>query len=348
MNFIDIPDLKLTDLDKQIWNEELSDFVPQNRYDIHTHIYRWDFNLDIEKNLGPYSYQGKYFPEVTMELANYVDKIMMPGRIVSRLSFPFPYDYPCDFESSNKYLANEVLKSEESKGLILTTPTMNTEEIEKILIKSNALGFKPYRVYSKTGDSVNARITDFMPEHQIKIANRYGLIIMMHLSKTDAIADKENIADLILLSEKYPNIKWILAHCARSYSAWAIEKAAKKIRHLKNIWYDCSTVCESDALDALYMGVGIEKVMYGSDDMIAPMRGKYIAFGKAWTGLDPYNHSLKLSHCDERMTFIRYEQLRAMKRGSRQIGLDQKKREALFHDTAYDLINSIKKINLTS
>ena len=223
---------------------------------------------------------------------------------------------------------------------------MKTDETAKMLIKSNALGFKPYRVYSKTGDSVNARITDFMPEHQIKIANQYGLIIMMHLSKTDAIADKENIADLILLSEKYPNVKWILAHCARSYSAWAIEKAAKKLRHLKNIWYDCSTVCESDALDALYTGVGIEKIMYGSDDMIGPMRGKYIAFGKAWAALTPYNHSLKLTHCDERMTFIRYEQLRAMKRGARQIGLDQKQREALFHDTAYKLINSIKKIDL--
>ena len=348
MNVLKIADLEISNLDMQIWKEELSEFVPKKIYDIHTHIYRWDFNLDLKKNSGPYSYQGKYFPEVTMELADYVDKIMMPDRAVSRLSFPFPYNYPCDFESSNKYLANEVLKSEGSRGLILVNPKMSIEEIEKMLIKSNAIGFKPYRVYSKTGDSVNARITDFMPEHQIKIANQYGLIIMMHLSKKDAIADEENISDLIYLSEKYPNVKWILAHCARSYSAWAIEKAAKKIRHLKNIWYDCSTVCESDALDALYMGVGIEKVMYGSDDMIAPMRGKYIAFGKAWTGLDPYNHSLKLSHCDERMTFIRYEQLRAMKRGSRQIGLDQKKRKALFHDTAYDLINSVKKINLTS
>ena len=345
MNFLDIPDLNITDLDKQIWNDELSDFVPQKIYDIHTHIYRWNFNLDLEKNSGPYSYQGKYFSEVTMELADHVDKIMMPDRIVSRLSFPFPYNYPCDFESSNKYLANEVLKSEGSRGLILVNPKMNAEETEKTLKKSNAIGFKPYRVYSKTGDSVNARITDFMPEHQIKIANQYGLIIMMHLSKPGAIADKENISDLISLSEKYPNVKWILAHCARSYSAWAIEKAAKKLRHLKNIWYDCSTVCESDALDALYTGVGIEKVMYGSDDMIGPMRGKYIAFGKAWSALTPHNHSLNLSHCDGRMTFIRYEQLRAMKRGARQIGLNQKQRESLFHDTAYNLINSVKKIN---
>ena len=116
MNFLDIPDLNLTDLDKQIWDEELSDFVPKKIYDIHTHIYRWDFNLDLKKNSGPYSHQGKYFPEVTMGLADHVDKIMMPDRVVSRLSFPFPYNYPCDFESSNKYLANEVLKSKGSRG----------------------------------------------------------------------------------------------------------------------------------------------------------------------------------------------------------------------------------------
>ena len=151
--------------------------------------------------------------------------------------------------------------------------------------------------------------------------------------------------DLISLSSKYPNVKWILAHCARSYSAWAIEKVAKKLRDLKNIWFDCSTVCESDALDALYTGVGMDRVMYGSDDMIGPLRGKYITFGKAWTFLSPYNHSLNLSHCDDRMTFIRYEQLRAMKRGARQVGLSEKQKKALFHDTAKKLVNSVNVVN---
>ena len=341
MSILNIPDLKITDLDKQIWEEELSSFVPKKIYDIHTHIYRWEFNLDNKKESGPYQYQGKYFPEVSMEVANLVDKIMMPARTVSRLSFPFPYNYPCDFELSNNYLAAEILKSKGSFGLILINPSMKEDAIERTIIKSNAIGFKPYRVYSKTGDAVNARITDFMPEQQIKIAEKYGLIIMMHLSKKDAIADNENISDMIRLSEKYPNVKWILAHCARSYSAWAIEKAAKKLSGLPNVWYDCSTVCESDALDALYTGVGIDKIMYGSDDMIGPMRGKYIAFGKAWTALTPNNHSLKLTHCDDRMTFIRYEQLRAMKRGARQIGLNTKQKNALFHDTAHNLVNSV-------
>ena len=104
-------------------------------------------------------------------------------------------------------------------------------------------------------------------------------------------------------------------------------------------------MCESDALDALYTGVGVDRVMYGSDDMIGPMRGKYISFGMAWSNINENNHSLKLDHCDSRMTFIRYEQLRAMKRGSRQIGLSVKQKNALFYNTAKNLVNSVKSLD---
>jgi glutamate-1-semialdehyde 2,1-aminomutase len=50
---------------------------------------------------------------------------------------------------------------------------------------------------------------------------------------------------------------------------------------------------------------------------------------------------MSLAHCDARMTYVRYEQLRAMKRGARQIGLSTAQREALFHDTARSLVDSV-------
>ena len=50
--------LEINDLDKKIWDEELSDFVPAKVYDVHTHIYQWQSNLDKNKNTGPYKYQG--------------------------------------------------------------------------------------------------------------------------------------------------------------------------------------------------------------------------------------------------------------------------------------------------
>ena len=338
-----MPEYDSTDLDKRIWLDELEDFVPQRVLDVHTHIYRWAFDLDPDKSRGPgASGIGAYFPEVTWELAEKVDEALMPGRIMERLAFPFPFPYPCDFEAANTYVSAEISKGNSSRGLMLVNPGMSAAEIKGTIKRTGLIGFKPYRFYSSTGDAVECRINDFLPEHQIAVADRLGLIIMMHLSKRDGIADPHNIEDIRRLSEKYPNVKWILAHCARSYSAWAIEKAATHLRGLHNVWYDTSTVCESDALDALYTGVGIDRVMYGSDDMIGPMRGKYITFGKAWSYLSPSNHSLSLVHCDAQMTFIRYEQLRAMKRGARQIGLTTAQREALFYGTARALLDSCR------
>jgi glutamate-1-semialdehyde 2,1-aminomutase len=333
-----------TDLDRRIWQEELDAFVPSRVFDVHTHIYRWAFDINPDKASGPYAASiGRHFPEVTYELANRVDAALMPGRQVERLGFPFPFAGACDFDGSNDHVATEMAKAANSAALMLVHPGMSAAAVEASLRRTGAIGLKPYLVYATNGDRAEASITDFLPEHQIALADRLGLIVMMHLSKRQAVADPDNIAELRRLSQAYPRVRWILAHCARSYSAWAIEKAASSLRGLPNIWYDTSTVCEADALDALYTGVGVDRVMYGSDDMIGPMRGKYIAFGYAWAFLSETNHQLSLTHCDGRMTFIRYEQLRAMKRGARQVGLGDAQRRALFHDTARDLVDAARK-----
>lgn len=336
-------DFTPNDLDQRIWTEELEDFVPGRVFDVHTHIYRWAFNLNSDKETGPYAPSiGRYFPEVTTKLADEIDAALLPGRQVERLAFPFPFAGQCDFEASNIYVAAEAARSTDSAALMLVHPGMSEAEILATLKRTGAIGLKPYLVYATSADRAEAGITDFLPEHQIALADRLGLIVMMHLSKRRAISDPDNISEMLRLSEKYPRVRWILAHCARSYSAWAIEKAAASLSGLPNVWYDTSTVCEADALDALYNGVGVDRVMYGSDDMIGPMRGKYIAFGFAWAFLSETNHQLSLGHCDPRMTYIRYEQLRAMKRGARQLGLSAAQREALFHDTARGLVDAAR------
>jgi hypothetical protein len=226
---------------------------------------------------------------------------------------------------------------------MLVHPQTTAEFAEERALALGLVGFKPYRFYA-AGDPAECRITDFMPEHLIAVADRHGLIVMMHLSKRDAVADPENIADILRLCEKYPGAKWILAHCARSYSAWPIEGAARQLRGLPNVWYDTSSVCESDALDALYTAIGADRVMYGSDDLpVGVLRGKYVAFGRAWAYLSEANHNLNLSHCDGRMTFTRYEQLRAMRRAATRLGMTREQTEALFHGTAAALVDSAQR-----
>lgn len=331
------------DIDRRIWQDELEQFVPQRLFDVHTHIYRWQFNTDPDKDTGPWRAVTKDFPESNWELLEQCDRLLMPGREVHRLSFGFPFSPSCDFEASNNFVAGQVRNDPESAALMLVHPSMSADYLDEQIETKGFLGFKPYRFFSVTGDADECRITDFLPEHQIKLAHQRGLLIMLHLSKRDAIADTDNINDLVRLTSDYPNAKWILAHCGRCWSSWPIERAAKDLQRLHNVWYETSSVCDSDAFYALISTVGADRVMYGSDDIpVGVMRGKYITFGYAWAYLSQTNHSMNLSHCNPEMTFTRYEQLRAMRQAAIKLGLTKEQCQDLFLNTAANLIKSVR------
>ena len=74
-----------------------------------------------------------------------------------------------------------------------------------------------------------------------------------------------------------------------------------------------------------------------------PQAGGFnVEFGRAWAYLSETNHAVNLSHCDDRMTFTRYEQLRAMRRAARRLGMTAAQNQALFHDTAVKLIEAVR------
>ena len=59
--------------------------------------------------------------------------------------------------------------------------------------------------------------------------------------------------------------------------------------------------------------IDAEDVKANFDRILDP---KSAAFGYAWAYLSETNHSMNLSHCEPRMTFTRYEQLRALDHGA--------------------------------
>jgi glutamate-1-semialdehyde 2,1-aminomutase len=182
-----------------------------------------------------------------------------------------------------------------------------------------------------------------MPEHQLAVANHYGLMIGLHISKAAAIADPENLDDLERLTGKYPRVRWMLFHNARSYSAWAIERAEKRLRNIPNLWYESSSVCETDAFDGLLSFVDPKRFCYGTDDLpIGVTRGKLIVWGHAWTDISQTNPAFSVSHCDGRFTFVRYEMLRAMRRAAKHAGLTRLQIEDVFHNNAATLIEAIR------
>ena len=335
------PPLALDPIDRQIWEEELSEFVPEKIFDAHCHLYRKEFDLNYQAALANKEdfTTESVWPDCDLKILKEVENVVMPGRVITRLAFPFPF-YRCDFEESNQFIAKEIRQEPGSAALMLVHPSMSAEHVEKTLLREGLLGLKPYSRYCTT-DYSECRITDFLPEHQIAVADRYGLLIMMHIGMKKSFADPRNIEDLLRLTEKYPNSKWILAHGARSFAPFPIEKAAPKFRGLPNVWYEVSAVCSMQSFDALFSGVEIDRILYGADSGdVGFERGKSIFFGYSWGDLTARTFEAA-GHISPHMTFYIYEQLRAMRRAARLHGLTRSQIEDIFFNSADRLVRSV-------
>lgn len=72
-------------------------------------------------------------------------------------------------------------------------------------------------VSGKTNKEVPAdetRIFDFLTKEQkeqLEVADRNGWIIMLHIPRPGRLKDKVNLAELMAIEEKYPNVKLIVA-----------------------------------------------------------------------------------------------------------------------------------------
>ena len=339
-----IDDVKLNDLDRCIWQEELDEFVPQEIYDTHTHVYDLHAQLkQVPDQLNKISQLWLDWPLVGWRTLDKANELLLPGRRVHRICFGNPLLLG-PLSQANEFTAQQVAADPESIGLMLVRPDMTPDELIAQAQQYGLRGVKPYRMHSITGDVDECRITDYLPEKQIAAANNLNMIIMLHLSKSQAIADPENLEDLERLAHAYGNIKWVLAHCARSYYDRPLLKAADRLKNIPNLWYDISSVCDSDAMDALLAIAGPDRVMFASDDIpVGITRGKYITFGHAWAGLHEANHSFNLSACDPRMTFNLYESLRALRRAARRHNYGPQEIEKLFYHNARQLIAATAK-----
>lgn len=331
-------DLTLNDLDRQIWAEELSDFVPMTIYDAHTHLFDWRPESREVHSTAPVDPGHGVCPLADWAALDAIDAALFPGRTVHRISFASPLQ-AAPPEETNVFAAREAARDARSVVLMNVRPAMCAETVAAQIERYGFRGFKPYRMHAVTGDAVECRIPDYLPEAQIAVADRYGLMVMLHLAKRRAIADPENLDDLDRLTARYPRVQWVLAHCARSYYDRPLIKAADRLKRIPNLWYEISSVCDSDAMAALLDVAGPDRVMYGSDDVpVGVTRGKYITFGYGWAELNQRNCALNLSHCDARFTFVRYESLRALRRACRRHGYGAAEIGKLFRDNAARLI----------
>ncbi len=294
--------------DQQIWDEELQDFVPDRVFDAHIHM----FHPEHLKTSVPSALSSWGLADFST-LQQWAARLY-PGRETHFLVLGTPAP-GIDVTAHNRWCIEQVRQDPQSRMNRLVTPSCRVQDIERDVREQGFIGLKPYRLFSVTGDIAQCRIHEFLPHEQLELANELGLWVTMHLSRFHGCADEFNLDDLReFTGNRYPNIKWILAHCARSFTYWPIRKAIDQLRDMPNIWYDVSAVTDVRPLITLFSREDRRRILYGSDGVDAMyFHGQYAAMGRAWQYVDVSRFNLQFPHCDGRPILAIYEQLLSMK-----------------------------------
>lgn len=320
--------------DRIVWEEDLEDFIPYKIFDAHVHF--WDDSFLPLKDP-----QRNNFVNSDLQITERWNKQMFPGRDFDYLVFGMPL-VNADIKANNEFVVSELAGKPNSRKNRLVTPECKTEDIYNDVVKYNFVGMKPYRQFSTTGDINQCRIQDFLTHPQMELANEMGLFITLHLSRYHGCADEQNLIDLEeYTTKKYPNIKWILAHCARSFTYWPLQKAINRLRQIPNIWYDISAVSDVMAQYTLLSKEDHRRILYGSDNFTAnAFHGRYVAMGRFWYQIGTPEYAKKDNiHTNSKPILAIYEQLLAFKHATQLAHLGTEKINDVFYNNAKKLFD---------
>lgn len=316
------------DSDRQVWCEELDEFVPARIFDAHIHLFR-------RADFATLSPRVKNRSDADLVTLNDWARTLYPNRKMGYLILGMPLP-GIDVARHVTFVKSQIKGHSNVRYNRLVTPSCKLEDIDRDLQTPGIIGLKPYRLFATSGDVNECRIEEFLTHEQMAYANDRGLWVTMHLSRFHGCADKHNLDDLEeYTTKRYPNIKWILAHCARSFTYWPIRNAIERLRDMPNIHYDTSAVTDVRPYITLLTMENPKRIFFGTDGVSAAFfHGQYVALGRAWQHYDADAGDLKFAHCDGRPILSVYEQLLSMKHAAEIAELSRDDVEGIFWNNA--------------
>ena len=341
----------VTDYDREVYETQLKDFLPPKLIDIHTHTYTKATLGPAPENLRVVTWPSLVAAENPIEDHVEAYRLFFPDKQVSALCFASlsPND---DQAGANDYVAR-VTRELGWPALYFAKPTQSAEELEAELLRGGFLGIKGYLAFSPDYiPEAEIRVFDFFPKHQLKVIDKYGGIVMLHIPRNGRLKDPVNIAQILELKQQFPNIRLIIAHIGRAYVPGDVGDAFSHLAACTDLLYDFSANTSDFAMTKLLEAVGPDRVFFGSDMPICRMRMRRIDDHGTYINLIPpglYGDPSQDRHLREvsaeeakRITFFMYEEILAFKRAAANVGLTAADVEKAFYGNAHALIEDVR------
>ena len=323
----------VTPRDAELFERRLRSFVPPDSFDVHAHWY----TLAASGLFQPDEFDPS---EDKVGGAVYREKTaawMGDRRPSDGLFFGLPSSATVDAAATNAFVAGEVRGSPHSRGLMLIRPNDAPDAVEAAIDAHRFAGLKVYHTFANRPDTPQAELDEYLPRWAWEIADRRGLVIMLHLVKPRALADAANQATLRQRLRTFSRAKVILAHAGRGFCADHAVEGIASLAGLENVFFDTSAICEPGALEAIVRQFGAGRLMFGSDFPISNLRGRCTSLGDGFFWL--YEHNVDWDGTpDSAPTLVGIESLLALRQACRQLGLTDPDVERIFCTNARDLL----------
>ena len=246
-------------------------------------------------------------------------------------------------ELGNAYIEECIKKGE--TGLFCTKFDTPLSVIEEAITKKGFKGIKPYPNNRPAYIPLNeVRIFDFLPHEHLSLLNDLGAVATLHMGRDMRLKDPVNIAQLMEIEEKYPNLKLIVAHIGRAYSPEDLGNAFDTLKHTKNMLFDFCANTLSEAMEECIKAVGPKRIMYGTDMPITKMRMRRISENGIYKNIVPkglygdVSGDIHMAETEnEELTCFVYEELRAFKKAAQKLNLTKEDINDIFYSNASKL-----------
>lgn len=336
--------------DRLFYEEKIRDFVPDKMIDIHTHVWLNKFNIEAGNSpVRTVLWPSLVAKENSIEDLQKTYQVMFPGKSVTPLIFS-QVSLDVDINACNDYI-HECSIQYKLPSLILLKPHQSAAEIEEAIIKGGFLGCKVYLNFAPPYiPEKEIRIYDFLPPHQLKVLDKLGLIVMLHIPRDRRLKDEVNLCQLLEIERDYPNLKLIVAHVGRAYCPEDVGNAFELLSQTKNMVFDFAANTNTTVFQQLIKAVGPKRILFGSDLPILKMRTRRLCENGNYVNLVPKGlygdvsgdkHMREIEGPEaEKLTYFMYEEIEAMRLAARAEGLTRSNVEDMFYNNAERIINN--------
>ncbi len=336
-----------TDVDRKFWDDHLQDWLPRRIFDAHIHMADPVFRTRPVTEAMRWQYWvNEVLEPIDADTLVHCVETVFPGREVQLLAFALP-GLDWDIDAANEYVRTRCL-ARGWRCLAVICPDWSAKELAERLDKPGVCGVKPY--YSLIGydpdsrdEYLEADIFDFLPHHQLELLNERRSWVTLHVPKADRLGHPRNIAEIKDIREKYPDVKLVIAHLGRCYTAPHAEEAFPHFTNDPGLYFDISAVLNPEVHKLALEILGSRRLLYGTDNPVFYMRGRRHWQGRTYINHTNYsfyfNNNRESPEIEAGYTLYMYEALKAIKQACDETKIDQKDVEAIFYKNAAYLLS---------